>query len=164
MILRHSHKRRRLGTYDVYDQRGERTPKTVTGHGITHVKPCPVHRTNLTSIAGRPKPPLSYLRKSHPHAWNNHPESTTPMEPKHDQSVEIHEKSPDMNLVISYDENLEINKCREVTNAIGWRVGLFYSSRTVFILGSPLGNQPIKTFREPIPSDALDAASSSITE
>ena len=31
------------------------------------------------------------------------------MEPKHDHSVEIYEKSPDMNLVISYDENLEIN-------------------------------------------------------
>ena len=41
--------------------------------------------------------------------WNNHPEITTPMEPKHDHSVEIYEKSPDMNLVISYDENLEIN-------------------------------------------------------
>jgi hypothetical protein len=31
------------------------------------------------------------------------------MEPKHDQSVEIYEKSPDMNLVIPYDEKLEIN-------------------------------------------------------
>lgn len=98
-------------------QRGERTPKTVTGHGITHVKPCPVHCTNLT-IAGRPKPPLSYLRKSHPHAWNNHPESTTPMEPKHDQSVEIYEKSPDMNLVISYDENLVINIQSQIGSGI----------------------------------------------
>ncbi len=30
----------------------------------------------------------------------------------YDHSVEIYEKSPDMNLVISYDENLEINRYR----------------------------------------------------
>jgi len=35
--------------------------------------------------------------------------STTPMEPKDYHSVEIYEKSPDINLVISYHENLEIN-------------------------------------------------------
>jgi len=63
---------------------------------------------NLTT-AGRPKLPLSYLRKSHPSAWNNHQKSTIPQETKHDQSVEIPKKSPDMNLVMPYDENLEFN-------------------------------------------------------
>jgi hypothetical protein len=38
------------------------------------------------------------------------------MEPKDYHSVEIYEKSPDINLVIPYDENLEINKysCWEI--------------------------------------------------
>lgn len=36
--------------------------------------------------------------------------STMAMEPKHDHSVEIYEKSPDMNLEIPYDVNLEFNR------------------------------------------------------
>ena len=34
---------------------------------------------------------------------------TTPMALKHDHSVEIHQKSPDMNLEIYYDNNLGFN-------------------------------------------------------
>ena len=41
------------------------------------------------------------------------------MEPKHDQSVEIYEKSPDMNLVIPYDMNLEFNTFVEQVRSQG---------------------------------------------
>ena len=42
---------------------------------------------------------------------------------KHDVSVEIPAKSPDFNLEITFDDNLEINtKWVGTANAIGWRV------------------------------------------
>jgi transposase len=40
------------------------------------------------------------------------------MEPKHDHSVEIYEKSHDMNLEISHDMNLGFNSQRQKVNAI----------------------------------------------
>ncbi len=44
----------------------------------------------------------------HPIVREQSPKNTTPMDTNHDHSVEIYEKSPDISLVIPYDENLEM--------------------------------------------------------
>ena len=59
----------------------------------------------------------SMVPQKNPGVWGSAPsivrgtitKITMAMEPKYDHSVGIYEKSPDMNLEISFDNNLEFN-------------------------------------------------------
>ena len=68
--------------------------------------PCASYKSNNSRAT---RAPSVIPQKIPPFRVEQSPKSTTPQETKHDQSVEISKKSPDMNLVIPYDENLEIN-------------------------------------------------------
>ena len=69
--------------------------------------PCASYKSN--SIGRATRVPSVIPQKIPPSRVEQSGKSTTPMEPKDYHSVEIYEKSPDINLVISYHENLEIN-------------------------------------------------------
>ncbi len=68
-------------------------------------------KTLSFSVSSRFIPALSLTPELSPvyHTRGTITKSTTPMEPKHDHSVEIYQKSHDMNLEISHDNNLGFN-------------------------------------------------------